>query len=299
MVLIREILQQMVNGLALGSIYALIALGYTMVYGIIMLINFAHGEILMLGAFYGYFILTWLGVSPLTLVIAFVVSMVLSAITGVIVERLFYKPLRNMPRINSLITAIGVSLFLQNGARVLPALGPNPRPFPTIDAKSHFIGGVGISDIQIMIIVISILLMFLLTWIVDHTKPGKAMRAVSYDQDASALMGISVNRTISITFAIGSALAAAAGILYALAYPQIDPYMGVMPGLKAFVAAVLGGIGSIPGAMIGGLVMGLAETFTKGFINSQLADAVVFGLLIVILLIKPTGIMGKNIKEKV
>jgi len=289
----------MVNGLTLGSIYALIALGYTMVYGIVKLINFAHGEVLMLGAFWAYFVLTWLGVTPLSLVIAFGVSMAMSAVTGIVIERFFYRPLRKMPRINSLITAIGVSLFLQNGARVLPVIGPNPRPFPTVKAISWNLGGVGISNIQLIIMVVSVLLMILLTWIVDFTKSGKAMRAVSFDKDASALMGISVNKTISNVFALGSALAAAAGILYAIAYPQVDPYMGLMPGLKAFVAAVLGGIGSIPGAMIGGLVMGVAETLTKGFINSQLADAVVFGLLIVILLIKPTGIMGKNLREKV
>ncbi|ADN02841.1 branched-chain amino acid ABC transporter permease [Spirochaeta thermophila] len=297
--LLGEVLQQTVNGIALGGIYALIAIGYTMIYGIIKLINFAHGDILMLGTFMAYFVLMVTGPTPLGLVLAFLVAMPGSAILGMIIERFAYKPLRNAPRINALITAIGVSLFLENLARVLPFIGPNPRQFPTPPSVFLSYGGVGISNIQLLIIVVSVVLMLVLSYIVERTKVGKAMRAVSYDKPASALMGIDVNRVISFTFALGSALAAAAGILFASAYPLIEPYMGIMPGLKAFVAAVLGGIGSIPGAMVGGFIMGLAETYTKGFINSQLADAIAFGILILILLVKPSGLFGKETSEKV
>lgn len=295
----QEILQQMVNGIALGSIYALLALGYTMVYGIIKLINFAHGDILMLGAFAGYFILTRYGVRAETLILAFGAAMVLCAAIGIIIERLCYKPLRNAPRINALITAIGVSLLLENAARVLPFIGPDFREFPLLSKISYHFSGVGISVIQILVLVTAMLLMFLLHYFVSYTKTGKAMRAVSFDRGAAYLMGINVDRIISLTFGIGSALAAAAGLLYASAYPQIEPYMGIIPGLKAFIAAVLGGIGSIPGAMIGGFIMGIAETFTKGFISSQLADAIAFGILVIILVVKPSGIMGKNVSEKV
>lgn len=294
-----DLIQQLINGLSLGGIYALIALGYTMVYGIIKLINFAHGDILMLGAFFGYFVLSAMGVTPVSIILAFVVSMVACAALGIFIEKTCYLPLRNAPRINALITAIGVSLLLENLARVIPVIGPNPKPFPTPSISKINIGSVHISNIDLTVILVSVILMGILTYIVEYTKTGKAMRAVSFDKGASALMGISVNKIISFTFAIGSALAAAAGILYATAYPLIDPYMGIMPGLKAFVAAVLGGIGSIPGAMIGGFIMGVAETLTKGYISSQLSDAIVFGILILILVIKPTGIMGKNIKEKV
>ncbi len=295
----NQILQQIVNGIALGSIYALIALGYTMVYGIVKLINFAHGDVMMVGAFAAYFTLEKLGLSPFAMVIAFLFAMIISAVLGVLIERFAYKPLRNAPRINALITAIGISLMLENGARVIPFIGPNPRQFPTPKTVNISIGGIGISNTQIIVVAVSVFLMIVLNYIVNSTKTGKAMRAVSFDRKAASLMGIPVNRIISITFAIGSALAAAAGILFSSAYPQVEPYMGIMPGLKAFVAAVLGGIGSIPGAMIGGYIMGIAETLTKGFISSQLADAIAFGILIVILLAKPTGIMGKNVREKV
>lgn len=294
-----EILQQIVNGVALGSIYALIALGYTMVYGIVKLINFAHGDILMVGAFAGYFFLLQFGLSPLSLVGAFIASMAVSAVFGIVIERFAYKPLRSAPRINALITAIGVSLFLENGARVLPFIGPNPRQFITVKTVNMSIAGVGVSNVQLIVVAVSISLMIVLNYIVNSTKTGKAMRAVSYDTKAASLMGIPTNLIISFTFGLGSVLAAAAGILFATAYPQVEPYMGIMPGLKAFVAAVLGGIGSIPGAMVGGFILGVAETLTKGFISSQLADAIAFGILIVILLAKPTGIMGKNVREKV
>jgi branched-chain amino acid transport system permease protein len=296
----QEFLQQLVNGISLGSIYALIALGYTMVYGIAQLINFAHGDLLMLGAFAGFFILIAATVTPFTFILSFVVAMVLCAIIGILMERTCYKPLRSAPRINGLITAIGVSFFLENGARVFPPIGPNPKQFPLLPNKfSLTIFGVEISQTQIIVLLVSVLLMFLLNYIVNNTKIGKAMRAVSFDRGAAYLMGINVNMIISFTFAIGSALAAAAGILFASAYPQVEPLMGMMPGLKAFVAAVLGGIGSIPGAMIGGFILGIAETLTKGFISSQLADAIAFGILIIILIVKPAGIMGRNISEKV
>jgi len=295
----NEILQQIVNGVALGSIYALIALGYTMVYGIVRLINFAHGDILMVGAFGAYFVLVRFGLSPVSFVAAFVFSMVLSATFGIVIERLAYKPLRNAPRINALITAIGVSLILENGFRVLPFVGPNPRQFPTIKTVNLKIFDISVSNVQLIVVIVSIVLMLALNYIVMYTRTGKAMRAVSFDRKAASLMGIPTDLIISFTFGIGSVLAAAAGILFATAYPQVEPYMGIMPGLKAFIAAVLGGIGSIPGAMIGGYILGIAETMTKGFISSQLADAIAFGILIVILLAKPTGIMGKNVREKV
>ncbi len=294
-----EFVQQMVNGLALGSVYALIALGYTMVYGIVKLINFAHGDILMVGAFSGYYVLSYMGVTPLSLLLAFVVSMAVCALLGVIIEITCYKPLRNSPKITALITAIGVSFVLENGARVIPFMGPNPRQFPIVASGFVSFLGVRVSKVQLMVFGVTLVLMLLLTYIVNFTKMGKAMRAVSFDMKTALLMGINVNRVISFTFAIGAALAAAAGILFAGSYPQIEPYMGMMPGLKAFVAAVLGGIGSIPGAMIGGLILGVAETLTKGFISSQLADAVSFGILIIILIIKPSGILGKNTREKV
>ncbi|MDR1588054.1 MAG: branched-chain amino acid ABC transporter permease [Treponema sp.] len=292
-------LQQLINGVSLGSIYALIALGYTMVYGIVMLINFAHGDLLMVGAYAGYFVLTRFGVNPVSLAGAFVFSMILCACLGMTIERFAYRPLRNAPRLNSLITAIAVSLILQNGARVLPFIGPNPRQFPRPVVNNIEIGGFSISNIQLIVILFSAALMLILNYIVNYTKRGKAMRAVSFDLHAASLMGIPVNGTISFTFAVGSVLAAAGGMLFAFAYPQVSPTMGTMPGLKAFVAAVFGGIGSIPGAMFGGVVLGIAETLTKGFLSSQYADAISFSILIVILLVKPTGILGRKTRIKV
>ena len=295
-----DFLQQMVNGISLGSVYALIALGYSMVYGIVKLMNFAHGDILMVGAFAGYFVLNAMGqVTILSLILAFIVSMVICAIFGVVIEKTCYKPLRNAPKINALITAIGVSIILENGARVIPAIGPNPRQFPTFPNMNYNIFGVSVSLAQSIDILVAILLMLVLFFIVNYTKTGKAMRAVSYDMNAAKLMGINVDNIISFTFAIGAALAGAAGVLFASTYPQVEPYMGMVPGLKAFVAAVLGGIGSIPGAMVGGFIMGIAETLTKGFISSKLADGVAFGILILILVVKPSGIFGKNTREKV
>ena len=292
-------LQQLINGISLGSIYALIALGYTMVYGIVLLINFAHGDILMVGAYAAYFMLGAIGAGPVGMLLAFIVSMIICAGFGLTIERLAYRPLRSAPRLNSLITAIAVSLILENGARVLPFIGPNPRAFPRPAVVNIQLGGLQISNIQIIVIILSALLMVGLNYIVNHTKRGKAMRAVSFDLKAASLMGISVNGIIAFTFALGSVLAAAGGVLYASAYPQVNPYMGMMPGLKAFVAAVLGGIGSIPGAMLGGFILGIAETLTKGFISSQFSDAISFSSLIVVLLIRPAGILGKKYRVKV
>lgn len=287
-------LTQVINGLSLGSIYALIALGYTMVYGIVKLINFAHGDVMMVGAYTGYFILKALGTTPFGLICAFLGAMIVCSLLSLVIERFAYRPLRTAPRLNSLITAIAVELILQNGMRILPFVGSNPRQFPTMETKSYNFGIVSISNIQLIVIISSIVLMIILNIIINYTRTGKAMRAVSYDLGAASLMGINVNRTIAITFVIGSILAGAGGVLYATAYPQIEPTMGYIPGLKAFVAAVLGGIGSVPGAMLGGVILGIAETMTKAYISSQYADAISYLILIVILLVKPAGLLGKK-----
>jgi branched-chain amino acid transport system permease protein len=295
-------LQQLIHGLSLGAIYALIALGYTMVYGIILLINFAHGDILMIGAYCAFFALGAFGAGPLGMLLAFGTAMLVCAVFGVVIELLAYRPLRNAnaPRLNFLITAIAVSFILENGGRVVPFMGPNPRLFPGPDAVNFTLAaGLSVSSIDIIVVIVSALIMLGLTLIVDHTKRGKAMRAVSFDLQAASLMGINVNKIISFTFALGSLLAGAGGVLYAMAYPRIDPLMGMMPGVKAFVAAVLGGIGSIPGAMVGGVLLGVIETLVKGFISSQYSDAISYAILIVVLLIKPTGIMGKPLRGKV
>lgn len=290
----EEFIQQLFNGLHVGSIYALIALGYTMVYGIVKLINFAHGDILMIGAYTTYFLIN----SGFPIWASIILSMLTCAILGVIIERLAYKPLRKAPRISALITAIAVSLFIQNLFMIL--FKPDGRPFPTIvELKAIEIGNIKIDGLTILTIIISTLLMIALHLFINKTKTGKSMRAVSQDREAAMLMGINTDKTISITFAIGSALAAVGGVLFSMAYPLINPYMGTMPGLKAFIAAVLGGIGVIPGAMFGGVIMGVAESFTRAYISSQLSDAVVFGILIVVLIVKPSGIFGKNTREKV
>lgn len=287
-------LTQLINGLSLGSIYALIALGYTMVYGIVKLINFAHGDVMMVGAYTGYFILKAMGTTPFGLICAFLGAMIVCSLLSLVIERFAYRPLRTAPRLNSLITAIAVELILQNGMRILPFVGSNPRQFPTMETKSYNFGIVSISNIQLIVIISSIVLMIILNIIINYTRTGKAMRAVSYDLGAASLMGINVNRTIATTFVIGSILAGAGGVLYATAYPQIEPTMGYIPGLKAFVAAVLGGIGSVPGAMLGGVILGIAETMTKAYISSQYADAISYLILIVILLVKPAGLLGKK-----
>ena len=311
----QQFMQQMINGISLGSIYALLALGYTMVYGIIRLINFAHGDILMLGAFGGFFVFSALGITPLTFLVAFLVAMPLCAIIGVIIERTCYKPLRNAPKINALITAIGVSCLIENGARVIPWIGPNFREFPIFSEKFineffvfKFINlireflrsllGVEVSFIQVVVLLVSIVLMFLLNYIVNYTKTGKAMRAVSHDRNAAYLMGINVDGIISFTFAIGTALAAAAGILFASAYPQIEPNMGIIPGLKAFIAAVLGGIGNIPGALVGGLALGLVEAMGAGYISAEYEDVFAFVVLVVVLIFRPSGLLGQRVADR-
>ena len=289
-------LQQLVNGLSLGSIFALVALGYTMVYGIIKLINFAHGDIYMVGAYIGYFVITGLhlGVVP-----AIIIAMAACALLGVVIEKIAYKPLRHASRITSLITAIGVSLFLEYTMQYFMGAGVRTMPDDVLLEGVLQIGGVSINFTQLMIFVIAVLLMLLLQFIVKKTKIGKAMRAVSTDPDAAQLMGINVNATISYTFAIGSALAGAAGVLVGLYYNSISPLMGMTPGLKAFIAAVFGGIGIIPGAMMGGVSIGVLETLVAGYGGSLYKDAVVYVILILILLIKPSGLLGKNEKEKV
>lgn len=279
----------------LGSVYALLALGYTMVYGIIKLINFAHGDIYMLGAYFGYF---FIKVLHLNFFIALILAMAVSAIIGVVIEYIAYRPLRHSPRIAVLISALGISFLLENGMTYL--YGSDQRSFPqAIKTVQYHFYGIQVSNIQLIIAVTSIVLMLLLTYIVKNTKMGRAMRAVSADQDAASLMGININHTISFTFAIGSALVAAGGVLIGLYYNSIDPLMGMTPGLEAFVAAVLGGIGIIPGAAVGGWLIGILETMVQATAFSDYKDAIVYAMLIVILLIKPTGILGKNKREKV
>ncbi len=289
-------IQQVINGLNTGSIYALIAIGYTMVYGIIRLINFAHGEIMMFGAYFAFIIASNMAGLPFIVIIA--IAMALAAVMGVLIEKIAYQKLRTAPRISALITAIGMSLLLQNSA--LHLFNSQRKVFPKfIQADPITFGAVSISMVTIFTIVMSVSFMILLTLFVKKTKPGKAMRAVSQDKEAALLMGINVNNIISLTFAIGSALGALGGIFFSLAYGQVYHTMGIMPGLKAFVAAVLGGIGNISGAMIGGYIIGIVENLTKAYISSTWVDAIVFGILILLLLFKPSGILGKNVKEKV
>lgn len=291
----QQFVQQLINGLSLGSIYALIALGYTMVYGIIKLINFAHGDIYMVGAYVAFFATTTLKLSFFP---ALILAMIVAAVIGMTIERLAYRPLRKAPKIAILITAIGVSLLLEYGGMLL--VTPQPRTFPALFQTEVFkFGNIIVNSQQIIILAISVVLMIILTYVVHRTKIGKAMRAVSFDTDAARLMGIDVDRVISITFAIGSALAAAAGMLVGVYYNSIDPLMGIMPGLKAFVAAVLGGIGIIPGAMLGGIILGVIEAMVSGFISSTFRDAAAFAILIIILLFRPSGLLGKNVREKV
>lgn len=293
--LTHQIAQQFINGISLGSIYALIALGYTMIYGIIKLINFAHGDIYMVGAYFGFFAITELG---LGIVPALLLSMVCTAVLGMLVERIAYKPLRHAPRISILISAIGMSLFLEYA--MMAFVSPTPRTFPPLFSDVAFtVGSLIINGQQMLILCITCLLMIVLTYIVQKTKLGKAMRAASFDTETAQLMGINADRIISFTFAIGSALAAVAGILVGVYYNSIDPLMGIMPGIKAFVAAVLGGIGILPGAVLGGLILGLVEAFVSGFISSTFRDAAAFGILILVLLIRPAGLLGKNTREKV
>src|SRR6267378_3758466 len=304
----QEILQNLLNGIAVGAIYALIALGYTMVYGILKLINFAHGDVFMLGSFVGFYAggyaarhlpheqggaLGW-GYAGLVMLTA----MVVCGLFGFLNERIAYRPLRNAPRIASLITAIGVSFLLEYGGQFV--FGADPKFFPTLVEKHliHF-GGVTTTNYQIIVLVVAVIFMGLLQYIIYGTKFGRAMRAVSFNFETASLMGIPTDRIISMTFIIGSVLAAVAGILYGLSYPKIDPLMGIMPGLKAFIAAVLGGIGNVPGAVVGGLIIGVIEAFVGGSRFSNFRDAIAFILLIGILLFRPSGLFGKYEAEKV
>ena len=298
-----------VTGISLGSIYALIALGYTMVYGIAKMLNFAHGDIIMIG---GYVVLTTMtglssalagtGMDTATVTLISVITAMAAGILacimlGVVIEKVAYKPLRNTSPLTVLITAIGVSYFLQNLALLI--FGSAAKSFKSVVPSFSVGGALNISGETIVTVVVTVIIMAALTWFVNKTKTGKSMQAVSEDKGAAQLMGINVNKTISITFAIGSGLAAVASILLCSTYPQISPYTGAMPGIKAFTAAVFGGIGSIPGAMIGGVVLGIIESLSKAYISSQMSDAIVFGVLIVVLLVKPTGLLGRKINEKV
>lgn len=294
--------QQLINGISLGSIYALLALGYTMVYGVMRLINFAHGDVYMLGAYFGYYLSRMLqgklGGPLLDAAAVMILSMLACALIGMIMERFAYRPVRKAPRLTMLIIAIGVSLLIENGSQLL--FGADPKFFPQLIPEKHIaMGGLSLTNQQLIVLFTSIALMLLLNYFVYRTRTGKAMRAVSFNLDAAKLMGINTDRIISLTFALGSALAAAGGILVSINIPGIDPLMGVMTGLKAFVAAVLGGIGNIFGAVLGGLILGLAEVMVAGYGSSTYRDAIAFLLLIAILLFKPSGILGKGQVEKV
>jgi branched-chain amino acid transport system permease protein len=303
-----QLAQQIINGLSLGSIYALIALGYTMVYGILRLINFAHGEVFMVGAYVGYYVAIALGIEqyeaagaafPLGLALSvLLIAMLAAALLGVLIELSAYRLVRTAPRLTPLITAIGMSLFLQNAGMLV--FSPNPRRYPAILQEVRFdVGGVIVTNIKLAIFVVAVALMVGLHVLVQRTWTGRAMRALSFNLDAARLMGIDTNRTIQATFAIGSALAAAGGILFGLDQIMINPLMGVLTGLKAFVAAVLGGIGNVPGAVVGGLLIGLAEQLTAGYLSPDYRDAITFVILIVILLLKPEGLLGVVRQEKV
>lgn len=292
-----EFLSYLVSGISLGSIYALIALGYTMVYGIAKMLNFAHGDVIMVGAFMVYTISTSMG---MPIAVGVLASIVICTVLGVVIEKVAYKPLRNASSLAVLITAIGVSYLLQNVALLI--FGSDAKSFTSvvnIPTLRLFDDQLIITGETIVTIIVSVIIMIALTLFINKTKPGRAMLAVSEDKGAAQLMGVNVNRTISLTFAIGSALAAVAGALLCSAYPTLSPTTGAMPGIKAFTAAVFGGIGSIPGAMIGGILLGVIENLSKGYISTQLSDAIVFSVLIVVLLVKPTGILGKKIREKV
>ena len=289
-------LANLINGISLGSIYAIIALGYTMVYGIAKMLNFAHGDVIMVGGYIAFCSITGLGWPPVLAVLA---SVVVCTMLGIIIEGLAYKPLRNATSLAVLITAIGVSYFLQNAALLIWT--SNTKVFPNIfaDLPALQLGETQIAPVTLITVLANIVIMLALTFFTSKTKMGKAMRAVSEDKGAATLMGINVNRTISMTFAIGSGLAAIAGVLLCTAYPTLQPTTGAMPGIKAFTAAVFGGIGSIPGAMLGGILLGVIEIFGKAYISTQLSDAIVFAVLIIVLLVKPTGLLGRKVREKV
>ena len=318
-------LQQLINGISLGAIYSLIALGYTMVYGVLKLINFAHGDVYMVGAFMGYYLANGLGArgaqmlgqgadgiiargllgggamepSLITALVVMLLAMAICAALGVIIERFAYRPVRKYSRLTALITAIGVSLLLENGGQVV--FGADPKFFPELFRKRNIdlFGGASINSADIIVLVIAIMLMIGLQLVVYRTKTGRAMRAVSFNLQSAKLMGINTDRIIMFTFALGSALAAAAGVLVAIRIPRIDPLMGILVGLKAFVAAVLGGIGNIPGAVLGGLLIGITETMVVGYLSPTYKDAVAFAILILILLFRPSGLLGSVAQEKV
>ena len=290
-----DFLSYLINGLGLGSVYAIIALGYTMVYGIAKMLNFAHGDVIMIGAYVAFFSIGDLGLPVIPSVL---LSMAVCTMLGVLIERLAYKPLRAASSLSVLITAIGVSYFLQNAAQLL--WSSSTKVFPTIVGTGGISwNGLTVSWLTLITIGVCVVVMICLTLFINHTSTGRAMRACSEDKGASVLMGINVNKMISITFAIGSGLAAIASVLLCAAYPSVYPTLGAMPGIKAFTAAVFGGIGSIPGAFLGGLLLGVIEIFAKAYISTQLSDAIVFAVLILVLLIKPTGLLGKRIREKV
>ena len=288
-------LNYLVSGLSLGSIYAIIALGYTMVYGIAKMLNFAHGDVIMIGGYMCFFASQRFGLPP---ILGVLIAMIVCTLLGITIERLAYKPLRSAPSLAVLITAIGVSYFLQNAAQLLWT--SNPKVFASVVGSGTInVGGLVISHVTLLTIVVCLVIMIALTLFVNKTKLGKAMRAVSEDKGAAQLMGIDVNTTISLTFAIGSGLAAIAGVLLCSAYPTLMPTTGSMPGIKAFTAAVFGGIGSIPGAFLGGILLGVIENLAKAYISTQLSDAIVFAVLIIVLLVKPAGLLGKATREKV
>ena len=291
-----EFLSNVINGISLGSIYAIIALGYTMVYGIAKMLNFAHGDVIMVGAYVCFFMTSRYN---MPVVVGILLSMFVCTVLGIVIERLAYKPLRQATSLAVLITAIGMSYFLQNAAQLLWT--SNPKVFKSVvgDGGIQIAEGLYVSHVTLVTIVVCVIIMIALTVFTGKSKMGKAMRACSEDKGAAQLMGINVNTTISVTFAIGSALAAIAGVLLCSAYPNLVPTTGSMPGIKAFTAAVFGGIGSIPGALIGGILLGIIEIFAKAYISTEISDAIVFAVLIVVLLVKPTGLLGKKISEKV
>ena len=285
----------LISGLSLGSIYAIIALGYTMVYGIAKMLNFAHGDVIMVGSYICFFAMMRFNLPP---VVGVILAMIVRTVLGIVIERLAYKPLRQAASLAVLITAIGVSYFLQNGALLLWT--SSPKVFPSVIGNGKLqLGELTISYVTLLTVAVCLVIMGALTWFTGNTKKGKAMRACSEDKGAAQLMGIDVDSTISMTFAIGSGLAAVAGVLLCSAYPTLVPTTGSMPGIKAFTAAVFGGIGSIPGAFLGGLLLGVIETFAKAYISTQLSDAVVFSVLIIVLLVRPAGLLGKTVNEKV
>jgi branched-chain amino acid transport system permease protein len=299
----ESLLQHLINGIAFGSIYALIALGYTLVYGILRLINFAHGDLIMVGAYTGLFAALQIGAANNPSLAGFclvlLASMAVAGCLGLAIERFAYRPLRQAPRINLLMTAVGVSLLLENLGQIF--FKPDPRAFPAILPAAVLLqwGQVAVNNHQAMVLAVSLVLMLALEWIVLRTSLGRAMRAASHSHETAALVGVPVNRVIAFTFFVGSCLAAAAGILMSVSYPRVDPFMGILPGLKAFVAAVLGGIGNLRGAVAGALILGLAEELVAGYFSSSYRDALVFGILIVVLLWKPSGLFGTQTIEKV